>query len=79
MNVVNGTIRFHQKDGSLDADMLLATFFSPLSPLSGLKNVDNGGTLFIPPDSHAAAGMNHIVNVVNVTIRFHQKDGSLDA
>jgi hypothetical protein len=38
----------------------------------------NGGFVFIPPDSHAAAGPNHVVNVVNATISFHQKDGTLD-
>ena len=43
---------------------------------------DNGsytdGFRFIPPDSHAAAGPNHVVNVVNVTITFHQKNGTID-
>jgi len=38
----------------------------------------NGGFVFIPPDSHAAAGPSHLVNVVNTTIAFHQKDGTLD-
>ncbi|MCW8926871.1 MAG: Ig-like domain-containing protein, partial [Xanthomonadales bacterium] len=38
----------------------------------------NGGFIFIPPDNHAAAGPNHLVNVVNTTISFHQKDGALD-
>lgn len=37
-----------------------------------------GGYRFIPPDSHAAAGSNHLVNVVNTTITFHQKDGTND-
>ena len=38
----------------------------------------NSGYRFIPPDNHAAAGPNHLVNVVNTTISFHQKDGTLD-
>jgi len=38
----------------------------------------NGGFVFIPPDSHAAAGPLHVVNVVNTVISFHQKDGTLD-
>jgi hypothetical protein len=37
-----------------------------------------GGFRFIPPDSHAAAGPDHVVNVVNVTVTFHQKDGAID-
>lgn len=37
-----------------------------------------GGYRFIPPDSHAAAGPNHVVDVVNVTITFHQKNGTID-
>jgi len=42
------------------------------------NGVNNSGFFFIPPDSHAAAGPNHLVNVANTTIRFHQKDGTLD-
>ncbi len=37
-----------------------------------------GGNVFIPPDPIAAAGPDHLVNVTNVTIRFHQKNGTLD-
>jgi len=40
--------------------------------------INTGGSIFIPPDPSAAAGQNHVVNVVNVTVRFHQKDGTLD-
>lgn len=43
-----------------------------------LTNSRETGRLFIPPDIHAAAGVSHLVNVVNVTIRFHRKDGTLD-
>ena len=38
----------------------------------------NDGFRFIPPDPHAAAGPNHLVNVVNTTITFHQKNGTID-
>ena len=38
----------------------------------------NSGFLFIPPDSHAAAGPLHVVGVANTTISFHRKDGTLD-
>lgn len=41
-------------------------------------NITTTGSVFIPPDSSAAAGPDHLVNVVNTTIRFHQKDGTLD-
>ena len=42
-------------------------------------NITNtGGFAFIPPDPSAAAGPDHLVNVTNVTVRFHQKDGTLD-
>lgn len=60
---------------------------SVLGPTAGLQfsfdstifddNVTTTGSVFIPPDSHAAAGPKHLVNVVNTTIRFHAKDGSL--
>ncbi len=41
-------------------------------------NITTTGSVFIPPDCSAAAGPDHLVNVVNTTIRFHQKDGTLD-
>ncbi len=37
---------------------------------------ENGGFVFIPPDPHAAAGPNHVVNVVNTMITVHLKDGT---
>ncbi len=43
---------------------------------------DNGtqtGFLFIPPDPMGAAGPNHVVNAVNVLLRIHAKDGTLQA
>lgn len=42
------------------------------------NSTETGGYVFVPPDPHAAAGTLHLVNVANVTIRFHQKDGTLD-
>ncbi len=39
-------------------------------------NSPNTGFLFIPPDPIAAAGPNHVVNVVNVSIQFHTKTGT---
>ncbi len=41
-------------------------------------NVTHTGFGFIPPDPMGAAGPSHLVNVVNVTVRFHQKNGTLD-
>jgi hypothetical protein len=38
---------------------------------------NTGGYRFIPPDPIGAAGPDHLVNVVNVTVRFHQKSGVL--
>jgi len=38
---------------------------------------NTGGYLFIPADPIAAAGPNHVLNVVNVTLRVHDKSGSL--
>ncbi|MCP4203500.1 MAG: hypothetical protein GY769_16400 [bacterium] len=35
------------------------------------------GSFFIPPDSHAAAGTGHLMNVTNVTVRIHEKNGTL--
>lgn len=36
----------------------------------------NGGYLFIPPDNHAAAGPNHVIDVVNCLIEVYNKSGS---
>ncbi|HLA76640.1 MAG TPA: hypothetical protein VJU18_03565, partial [Vicinamibacteria bacterium] len=36
----------------------------------------NGGYVFIPPDSHAAAGPDHLVNVVNCFIQWWDKTGA---
>lgn len=35
-----------------------------------------GGFLFIPADASGAAGPNHVVSVVNVSLQFHTKDGT---
>jgi len=41
-------------------------------------NITNtGGFIFTPADPHGAAGPNHLVNVVNVTLRIHGKTGTL--
>jgi len=42
------------------------------------NSTNTGGGLYIPPDPHGAAGPSHVLNVANVTIRIHQKDGTLD-
>jgi hypothetical protein len=39
---------------------------------------ETGGFAAIPPDSDAAAGPNHVVNVANKIIRFHEKNGTVD-
>ena len=36
---------------------------------------NTGGSVFIPPDPIAAAGPNHVVSVVNVSIEWHTKAG----
>ncbi|MCP4660437.1 MAG: hypothetical protein GY856_33970, partial [bacterium] len=66
-----------------DVEPLPAAHFKTLDATFDSTNFDTnsvntGGYIFIPPDSSAAAGQNHVVNVVNVTVRFHQKDGTLD-
>jgi len=76
---------FQNQKGSKPAEPQTPAF---LGPTPGLRSSfdstifdDNitttGGSIFIPPDSHAAAGNKHVVNVVNTTIRFHLKDGTL--
>lgn len=40
------------------------------------NGANTGGFRFIPPDPIGAAGPNHVVNVVNVSIQFHTKNGS---
>lgn len=37
-----------------------------------------GGFIFIPADPSAAAGPNHLVSAVNVTLTFQQKNGTVD-
>lgn len=39
--------------------------------------IENSGQVFIPADPIAAAGLAHVVNVVNTVISIHQKDGTL--
>ncbi len=39
-------------------------------------NASNSGYYSIPPDPHGAAGPNHIVNVVNISIEWYAKDGT---
>jgi len=39
--------------------------------------VNNSGFLFIPPDSHAAASTDHLINATNTTLRVHDKNGAL--
>ena len=58
----------------LPAKSLVATFDSTDFD----TNATNAGSVFIPPDPHGAAGPNHVVNAANVSLRFHQKDGTLD-
>jgi hypothetical protein len=57
---------------------------TPLAPpamttVFGSTNFDDNGTntgfLFVPADPIGASGPNHVVDVVNVTIRFHTKAG----
>ncbi|MBT8211853.1 MAG: hypothetical protein KJN71_01775, partial [Acidimicrobiia bacterium] len=56
-----------------------APFAPPTTVFDSTTFDDNSslsGSLFIPPDPHAAAGMTHVVNVVNTTIRYHSKGGA---
>lgn len=53
----------------------LTSFFDTIDFDTNLTNT--GGFVFIPPDSHAAVGPNHVVVVTNVSIRIHEKDGTL--
>ena len=53
----------------------LSTSFSSTDFDTNATNT--GGYLFIPPDSSAAAGPNDVLNVVNVTLRVHDKAGTL--
>lgn len=41
--------------------------------LSFDDNQTLGGSLFIPPDTHTAAGPSHVINVTNVSLRIHNK------
>ena len=42
-------------------------------------NAAHTGSVFIPPDPIGAAGPNHVVSVVNVTIEWHTKAGVLES
>ena len=39
-------------------------------------NSANIGSVFIPPDAHGAAGPDHVVSVVNVSLQVHNKTGT---
>lgn len=56
---------------ALQAPVLLTSFAGP----DFLTNATHTGSYFIPPDSSAAAGPDHVVSVVNVTIQWHTKAG----
>jgi len=66
--------------GAVDPPQPAAPALSSSFDTTGFNDnsIENGGYLFIPPDSRGAAGMDHLVNVVNTVIRFHEKDGTLD-
>ena len=52
-------------------------FSSTFDSITFTDNPANtGGFLFIPPDPIGAAGPDHVVSVVNVTIQFHTKAGA---
>ena len=67
-------------DPSLDARSSQATpkdaKNAPLLVFNSTGFDDNqtlAGSLFIPPDTHTAAGPAHVVNVTNVVVRMHNK------
>lgn len=47
--------------------------------ISMVENSANTGYLWIPPDTHGAAGPAHLVSVVNVSIEWHTKAGVQEA
>lgn len=56
---------------------IVAGSFSAFPTTDFDTNGFNTGFLFVPPDPMAAAGPTRIVATTNVTIRFHDKNGSL--
>ena len=83
---VGGGARATDADPAPRAQAAFAPAVGPAAPglsttFSSTDFDDNatntGGFLFIPADSSAAAGPNHVLNVVNVTLRVHDKSGSL--
>ncbi|NIP70997.1 MAG: hypothetical protein GTO04_18060, partial [Planctomycetales bacterium] len=71
----------HQESLSIDADDpdILRVLAPPLSSTIEAANFNTNSThtgfFFIPPDPIAAAGPNHVVNVVNVTVEWYTKAG----
>lgn len=57
---------------------------NPLAPVASttfdsldfVDNAANAGSIFIPADPSGAAGPDHVVSVVNVSIQFHTKSGT---
>lgn len=63
------------ESGMAPAAPLPSTDFTSTDFDDNAANTD--GFLSIPADPIAAAGPNHVLNVVNVTLRVHEKDGTL--
>ncbi|MCB0669498.1 MAG: hypothetical protein KDC80_26925 [Saprospiraceae bacterium] len=73
--------RFRVKAPSLFLD-------EPITQVTSASNVinaidfatdgsNNGGFLHIPPDPHGAVGLNHVVNVVNTSLEWYTKAGTI--
>lgn len=61
-----------------DPEPLAPALTSSFDTTTFETNITNtGGFLFIPADPSGAAGPNHLVNVVNVTLRIHDKVGTV--
>ena len=59
-------------------DPLAPTTQTTIEGINFEQDGNTGGFVFIPPDPSGASGPNHVVSVVNVSLQFHQKNGTKD-
>ncbi|WP_395377050.1 Ig-like domain-containing protein [Marinicella sp. W31] len=75
-NKQQAKFRYVGTDQAVPPPVVQRTLQTTIEAASTQTNIDNtNGFLFIPADAYGAAGPNHVVNVVNTSIEFYDKNG----